>query len=286
MGLLLITRFTLQEALRRKLLLAMLILSLLLLCLFTFTLSKSLEGLQANNPDITNTPQFIGIVLTIPAMWIAYLLSSILTILFTVGMISGEIEAGTFVLIVPKPLRRSEIVLGKWLGHALIVCIYTMLLFGAFAGAIYWQTGYLPEQWPNALGLLLLGMLTLLGITTLGSTLFPTVVNGAIALVLFLAAPIMSIAQAIQIATPSITMQNIATSVDLLLPVNALWHTTAFYLLPDTAFYIMQDLPLRGYTNIPFMAPTPISPAMLIWGLLYSIVLPGIAVLSFRKRDL
>ncbi|MBA2680200.1 MAG: ABC transporter permease subunit [Ktedonobacteraceae bacterium] len=288
MGLLLITRFTLQEALRRKLFLAMLILGLLLLWLFAFSLQKSVEGLTAAHPATSSINiLLLSVALTLPAMWIVFMLSSILTILFTIGMISNEVDAGTLVLIVPKPLRRGEIVVGKWLGHALIVCLYTTLLFLAFAGAIDWQTGYLPDQlWP-ALGILLLSMLTLLGLTTLGSALFPTAVNGAIALVLFLAAPIMSIVEAVQIDTPSRALQNIATSIDLILPANAFWHTTAFYLTPSEAFLLVQGLSDRSASNpIPFMSPQPLAPAMLIWGVLYILILPALAALHFSRRDL
>ena len=288
MGLLLITRFTLQEALRRKLLLAMLILGMLLLGLFAFALQKSIEGINVVRPETsTNSILLLSVALTLPAMWIVFMLSSILTILFTVGMISNEIDAGTLVLIVPKPLRRSEIVMGKWLGHALIVCLYTTVLFLAFAGVIDWQTGYLPDQLWSALDILLLGILTLLGLTTLGSALFPTAVNGAIALVLFLAAPIMSIVEAVQIDTPSRALQNLSTLIDLILPINAFWHTTAFYLTPSDAFLLVQGLSNRNTGNsIPFMSPQPLAPAMLIWGILYIIVLPAIAILHFSKRDL
>ncbi|GAC1378684.1 MAG: ABC transporter permease subunit [Ktedonobacteraceae bacterium] len=288
MGLLLITHFTLQEALRRRLFLAMLVLGLLLLGLFAFALQKSLEALvHANVSTGPSSILLLSVALTLPAMWIVYMLSSILTILFTVGMISNEIEAGTLVLIVPKPLRRSEIVIGKWLGNALIVCLYTAALFLAFEGVIYWQTSYIPEQWPSALLTLLVGMLTLLGLTTLGSSLFPTAVNGAVALVLFLAAPIMSIIEALQIDTPSRALQNIGTLIDLILPVNAYWHGTSFYLTPTAAFFVIQGLSARAYGgNIPFMSPQPLAPAMLIWGILYIIALPAIATLHFSRRDL
>ncbi len=287
MGLLLITRFTLQEAVRRKLFLAMLILGLLLLGLFAFALQKSVDAVTSFDSASNTNILLLSVALTLPAMWIVFMLSSILTILFTVGMISSEIDAGTLVLIVPKPLRRSEIIVGKWLGNALIVCLYTTALFLAFAGVIYWETGYLPDQWPGALGTLLLGMLALLGLTTLGSALFPTAVNGAIALVLFLAAPIMSIVQAVQIDTPNPALQNISTSIDLILPTNAFWHTTAFYLTPSATFLIVQGLSGRGTSSaIPFMSPQSLAPAMLIWGILYIIVLPAIAALHFSKRDL
>ena len=98
-----------------------------------------------------------GAIITILALWMVYLLSSMLTIVFTANMISGEVEAGTFAILVPKPLTRVDIVVGKWLGYALIVCAYTALMCLAFLAVIRWQTGYWPSGAFSALGLLELG---------------------------------------------------------------------------------------------------------------------------------
>src|SRR5436853_4686737 len=149
MPLLLITRFTLQEALRRKLFLAVIILSALLLIAFIILLSIAINLLQSNNSGAGNgggglsSQLFLlsgGIFFDILMIWLVYLLSSLLTIVLTANMISGEIEAGTFAVIVPKPISRAEIVIGKWLGYALIIIFYTALMFFAFLTIIYWKT--------------------------------------------------------------------------------------------------------------------------------------------------
>src|SRR5947209_3294969 len=192
MGLLLITRFTLLEAIRRRLFLAVVILSILIVTAFSILLSIVINASQADN---SNEILFGGVIVTVLAMWMVYLLSSTLTIVFTANMISGEVEAGTFAVIVPKPLTRVEIVAGKWLGYALIVCVYTALMFLSFLAVIYWQTGYWPTQAPYALGMLELSMLALLGITTLGSSMVPPIVNGDIALIMLIWLPTASLVQ-------------------------------------------------------------------------------------------
>src|SRR5215472_10930247 len=157
MGLLLITRFTLLEAIRRRLFLAVVILSILIIAAFSILLSIVVDLSQARNVNGNNTQLYIlggGVIITVLVIWMLYLLSSTLTIVFTANMISGEVEAGTFAVIVPKPLTRVEIVLGKWLGYALVVCVYTALMFLAFLAVIRWQTGYWPGEALNALGLL------------------------------------------------------------------------------------------------------------------------------------
>jgi ABC-2 type transport system permease protein len=289
MRLLLITRFTLLEAIRRRLFLAVIILSVLIVTAFTILLTIVVNDALANPNNGTDSHLMLlggGVIITVLVMWMLYLLSSMLTIVFSANMISGEVEAGTFAVIVPKPLRRFEIVLGKWLGYALIVCIYTALMFLAFLGVIYWKTGYWPTGAPYALGTLELAMLALLGITTLGSSTVPTIVNGAIALMLFIGAPTANIVQFIvQFVNPSSldTTQNIATVINLIIPTDALWHGASFYLLPSVADLVALRI---GSFNTPFTSGQPMAPALLVWAALYCIALPALAALRFQHRDL
>jgi ABC-type transport system involved in multi-copper enzyme maturation permease subunit len=292
MGLLLITRFTLLEAIRRRLFLAVVILSILILAAFTILLRIVINvSLGSNNDSGTDTQLILlggGVIITVLAIWMVYLLSSTLTIVFTANMISGEVEAGTFAIIVPKPLARVEIVAGKWLGYALIVCVYTALMFLSFLGVIYWQTGYWPTGAPYSLGMLELGMLALLGITTLGSSLVPTIVNGAIALMLFIGAPTASIVQfVVQFLKPTSlqTVQNITTVINLIIPTDALWHGASFFLLPPTADFVTLGISSQTF-DTPFTSGQPVAPALLIWAALYCITLPALAALRFQRRDL
>lgn len=295
MALLLITRFTLQEAIRRRLVLAVIILSALLLVAFTILLSIAINFFQSNSATANGgdlSPQLFllsgGVFFDIMMIWLAYLLSSLLTIVLTAGMISGEVEAGTFAVIVPKPLSRAEIVIGKWIGSALIIVVYTALLFIAFLAVIYWKTGYWPPQALSALGTLELGMLALLGLTTMGSAFVPTIVNGAIVLILFVGAPTASFVQfVLQIFTPaqSQTLQNVATVINLIIPTDALWHGTSYSLLPSENVFPILGLSTRNF-NTPFTSTQPVATVLLIWVVFYIIVLPVIAVLRFQRRDL
>ncbi len=294
MALLLITRFTLQEAIRRRLFLAVIILSTLLLVAFIILLSVAINLFQSNSSANGGTlsPQLFllsgGVFFDILMIWLVYLLSSLLTIVLTAGMISGEVEAGTFAVIVPKPISRTEIVIGKWLGSALILVVYTALMFFAFLAVIYWKTGYWPPQSFGALGTLELGMLALLGLTTMGSAFVPTIVNGAIVLVLFIGAPVASLVQfVVQVITPaqSQVLQNIATVINLIIPTDALWHGTSFFLLPSEDVFPILGLSTNSF-NTPFTSTQPVATALLIWVAFYILVLPLIAILRFQRRDL
>lgn len=295
MALVLITRFTLLEAIRRRLFLAIIILSALLLVAFIILLSIAIHLIQSNSPTAnggTLSPQLFllsgGVFFDILMIWLVYLLSSLLTIVLTANMISGEVEAGTFAVIVPKPISRAEIAMGKWLGSALIIVVYTALMFFALLAIVYWKTGYWPAQVFSALGTLELGMLALLGLTTMGSAFVPTVVNGAIVLVLFIVAPIASIVQfVVQVITPaqSPTLQNIATVINLIIPTDALWHGTSFFLLPSAQVFPLLGLSTDSF-NTPFTSTQPVATTLLLWVACYILVLPLIAVVRFQRRDL
>jgi ABC-type transport system involved in multi-copper enzyme maturation permease subunit len=286
MGILQITRFTLQEAFHRWLLFAMLLLNILLLGVFALLVNSAYTSI-ITNPSNQDDLQYsllrfaISIILSV---WAVYLLSGALTIILTVGMTSGEIEAGTFAMIVSKPLRRLDIILGKWLGYALILTVYTAMLFFTFLGIIYLRTSYFPQQSFQALGLLELSSLVLLALTTLGSACLPTLVNGAIVIMLFIIAPLASFVELISIKPGSVA-QNTTTIINLIIPTDALWHGASFYLIPPSVFQLVQGIAVEDFKS-PFTSIQPIAPALLVWSVCYCIVLPLLGVWRFQRRDL
>nr|BBH95365.1 hypothetical protein KTA_35640 [Thermogemmatispora argillosa] len=285
MGWAVIARFTLKEIVRRRIFVAVVLLTLLLLGLFTLLLSALVDNLQRVQPaDFDLLLLGIGALMAVLATWSVYLQSSLMTLLLTAGMLSGEIEAGTLAVIVPKPLHRVEIVFGKWLAYALVLGGYTALLELGFLGVIYWKTGYWPDGMGQALGLLELGMLSLLALLTLGSASLPTLANGAMAALLFLAAPIASFTQVVtQITGESATVERIRTVFELLMPADALWHAASAALLPPAA----QDLiGLHQVQNLPIIGAQALTPAMALWVALYIVVLPLLGMLRFAHRDL
>ena len=287
MGLLLITRFTIQEAFHRWLLLAMLLLDILLLAVFALMLNAAYSNQLAHASSQSNPQLFLlefDMIITILSVWAAYLLSGAMTIILSINMTSGEIEAGTFSVIVSKPLHRAEIIFGKWLGYALILCTYTAMIFFTFLGIIFWRTGYFPDNALAALGMLEISTLVLLALTTLGSTLFPTLVTGAIVIMLFIGAPLASFVQLI--TTPGPTVQNITTIINLVIPTDALWHGASYFLIPSFLYGILQQRDLLRDLDTPFTSIQPISTALFIWAVAYCIVLPILGAIRFQRRDL
>lgn len=59
----------------------------------------------------------------------------LLFIIFGMSMVSGEKERGTVAMLLAKPVRRSNVILAKWL--AVMVVMAAGLLLGGMAGAFY-----------------------------------------------------------------------------------------------------------------------------------------------------
>lgn len=67
---------------------------------------------------------------------LATFLMPLIALLLAYDAIVGEDEAGTLMLLLTYPLGRGEILLGKFVGHGLILALATLLGFGSAALAI------------------------------------------------------------------------------------------------------------------------------------------------------
>src|SRR3981081_1757918 len=114
-----IARFTLQEAISRRLILAGVVISLGFIGLFTlgfhFAFDKALENSPSAESRLSLGVAFA--TLTLFGVYVVNYLASFLALFLSVGAISGEIDSGTLHAVLARPLKRSEFVIGRWLGY-------------------------------------------------------------------------------------------------------------------------------------------------------------------------
>ena len=70
--------------------------------------------------------------------------------------LASEINSGTIQTIVAKPIRRSNVVLGKWPGFAGLLGLYLVLMTGGTVLSVWAQSGYIPPNLAAGLGLIYL----------------------------------------------------------------------------------------------------------------------------------
>ncbi len=76
---------------------------------------------------------------------LAIFLIPLIALLLAYDTIIGEEEQGTLLLLLTYPLRRSQLLLGKFLGHAAIMAVSTVLGFGVAALLIALLSGELLD---------------------------------------------------------------------------------------------------------------------------------------------
>ncbi len=146
MAVFIIAGLTLKEAVRRRTFLGAVLIGLLVLGL-SLLLQIIRARMQAAVGDgsrdagwyAVNYPFARSVIMAL-CLFSIRVLGSIFAILLAGGSISGEIERGLLAVILPKPIPRWHILLGKWIGlnFTLFVCV---LAWGLTVWAsLTWQT--------------------------------------------------------------------------------------------------------------------------------------------------
>jgi ABC-type transport system involved in multi-copper enzyme maturation permease subunit len=277
----LLARMTFREAVRKKMIWAVFLLTALFLTFFTWGTTRFTETWNARQAArsfrFPITFEQATDLNTAFGVFIVFFLAAVMGIFAAIGTISGEVDSGTFQAILPKPIRRWEVVIGKWLGFALMLALYVILVDTAIATETQIVTGYFPSGIIQATFVIVIATWWLLSLTVLGSTIFATMANGIICYMIYafgLAATIVeSLGQLLQIRT----MENAGLILSLLFPSQRIYNYANYVLQPATNFTF-------GGNGGP--GSTPPSGAVVPFAIGYLILLVIGACLVFRKKDL
>jgi ABC-type transport system involved in multi-copper enzyme maturation permease subunit len=278
-----IARFTIQEAISRRLILAGALLSLAFLGLFALGFGLIYHNSSDLSGPMSDTQEqaAFGTIMTVLGLYAVNFLAGFLALFLSVGAISGEIDSGALHAVLARPLRRAEFVVGRWLAYAGLIGVYVGLMAGLLLLSARLISGYTTPDPVRATLLMMLAAVVLLTISLFGSTLLSTLANGVVVFTLFGVAWLAGIIEFIGGALSNEAMLNIGTSVSLLIPSDAIWR--------GASYYIQSPLFLAGMNageGIPFAGTAPPATPMVAWALLYPLVLLGAAVLTFARRDL
>jgi ABC-type transport system involved in multi-copper enzyme maturation permease subunit len=273
-----VAALTLQEAARRRVLrsLAALTLVLLLLSAWGFTrLDAELAGFTSGE-NLVFASTVVNLV-----MFGLSLIAALGTAFLAGPTLAGEVESGIALAMLARPVRRSAVLVGKWLG---------LVVFGggfvALAGlAEILIVRVTLDYWPPhpVIGLALLaGQTTVL--LTLGlmlSTVISPMASGIVAVGLFGATWIAGIVGSVGETLNNDGVVRVGEVSRMLLPTDGLWRG---------AMHAFQESDLLArfpaFQGSPFLSLTPLTASYLAWAGLWVALVLGLAILSFRRRDL
>ena len=276
-----IARLTILEASRRRLLLALVLLTVLVIGLSSWGFSRipTMAGV---------TPSEVRLAASQLTIFVAFMFSGVLALgstLVASPTISADVESGVLLSILPRPIRRTELLLGKWVGLAFLVAAYAAISGLLELLGIWWATGYLPPNPAGAIAFVGTEGLVLMTLSLLLSTRLAPMTAGIIALVLFFAAWMGGIALGIGQAFHNDTITAIGTASRLIIPTDGLWHGAVFSLEPDFILAIARGAG-RAASGNPFLASAPQPAAYLIWVAAWLAAVLGGSAWSFGRRDL
>ncbi len=273
-----LAKLTFQEAIRRRIAAAALVLGLLFLIVFgigvrTITSSMADEGF-VSDVQIQAATHFLFIA----GLYVVNFLMIMMSVLTSVDTLSGEITSGTMHTIAAKPTPRSRIVLGKWLGFAGMLTLYFIFMAGGVWLLVRVLTGYSAPHILDGFVLILLNSFLLLGLSLVGGTRLSTLANGTLLFGLYGVAFVGGWVEQIGSLFDNTNAVNIGIVSSLILPSESLWRR---------AVYEMQS-PLETLVGFsPFSAGNVIPSPLMVWyALFYAAIAVLIAVRAFAQRDL
>ena len=274
-------KLTLREAARRKVLWGLVLLTLVFLAFYALGLSF-VHGQIMRAFQLGRGPRFFSLndvwnFWLTATLYAANFLIVMMTVLISVDAVAGEISSGTIHAIAAKPLRRLDILLGKWLGFAVILGSYVAVLIGGVFVITSLITGYVAQNIGEAMGLMFLEALVLLCVSFLGGTRLPTLANGVLGFGLFGLAFIGGWMQLIGNfpgfeSEAAVTLGQLTS---LVMPSEALWR-----------YALSQVSSGANPFSIMFNATTPPDARIVPYAIVFALAMLTLAVLSFQRRDL
>jgi ABC-2 type transport system permease protein len=276
---------TVREAARRRTLAVLLLLTLATVALTGWGVERLTT--LAREGGVSELQIRIGVsqVLILVAFMFSFVLAMTAAFLGSPA-IAGDIESGVAQSILARPIRRADLLLGRWLGLSIIVAGYAVgagLLEIAIVGAV---SGHTPPEPFLAVGFLAGQSIIVLTFALLLSTRLPSIAGGAISVVLFGLAWMAGVFAGIGQLFDAGALVSAARASRWLFPSDGLWRGVVFGLEPPlVVFGAGAAAGSRAEAN-PFFASSPPPLEFVVWSVVWVAIALGIAAWSLERREI
>jgi ABC-type transport system involved in multi-copper enzyme maturation permease subunit len=279
-----IARYAMQEALRRKVFLIVLLLTLLFLFLFWLANHYVFRDIATITPpaDVhVDARTFAGAFLFGLAMFATLFLGVVLAVFLTLGVVSGDAERGLLQPLVVRPIGRGQLLAARFLGAAGVCAGYVLLVY--FASMLI--TGLTGQWWPDRIvapGLELAAAVVIVtALSLLGTIVLSATANGIAIFMLFGAGLVAGLLGSIGHALGSHAVKHAATVAAWVLPFEALYQDALRQITADASGltgFLLQLGPFGGaYVH---------GWGIRVWAFAYLAAVAAVALAGFARRDL
>jgi ABC-2 type transport system permease protein len=281
-GALIVARYALREAVRRRVILVVLLLTIGFLALYGLGCAVTFDQVDSLAADDQLDDRVLaGSTLLGLAMFTILFLGAVLAVFLTLGAVRGDAERGLLQPLVVRPVGRTSLLVGRFAGAAAVCALYVA---GVYAAAVV-ITGIAGDWWPDqpigpGLGLVL-AVVVIAAISLLGSIFLSSTANGIAVFMLFGAGLAAGLLGQIGDALAVQTLRDVAKVSSWVLPFEALYQAGLHGLTADTS----------GITGVivklgPFGGAQKAGAWLWVWTAVYLVLIAAAARAAFARRDL
>ena len=274
----------LREAVRRRVLLVVALLTAAFLGLYALAAFEAfdlLERTSAGGFVPIDERALAGGTLLGLAMFVALFLGVVLAVFLTLGAVRGDAERGLLQPLVVRPVGRTTLLIGRLLAASAVCAPYVVLVFLIAALITNAAGDFTPASLIVPAAGLALGVVTVVAISLLGSTLLGTTANGIAIFMVFATGLAAGLLGQIGEALDVDSLTRASSIISWIVPFEALYQSGLYALTSDiggATGVIVQLGPFGGASNV--------SAAIWPWAIAWSSAVLALAALAFRRRDL
>jgi ABC-type transport system involved in multi-copper enzyme maturation permease subunit len=276
---------TIREVLRRRIVWVLVGLSVASVTLVGWGVERlvslaRVEGLQSFELQVG-----VSQVLILIAFMFSFVLAMSAAFL-AAPAIASDVESGTVLAMLARPLRRAELVIGRWLGLAVIVIGYTVLSGVLAISIVSVISGYSPPEPHVAIAYLAFQAVAVLTLALTLGTRLPGIAAGAVTVVVFGLAWFAGVLGNIAVAFDAVALAGGTDLVRILVPTDGLWRGVIYGLEPPLVIMLAAGRNSQALESSPFFAPHPPPIEFVAWSVAWVVIVLALGVALFSRRQL
>jgi ABC-type transport system involved in multi-copper enzyme maturation permease subunit len=275
--------YALREALRRRVLLVVVVLTAAFLGLYGWGTAETFDAVAENIDDtpLVREQTIAGATLLGLAMFVTLFLGTVLAVFLTLNAVRGDAERGLLQPLVVRPLGRVSFLLGRFVAAAAVCGAYVLVVYGAAVAL----TGTLGDFTPDDIVMpgvtLAAAVIVVVALALLGSTVLSATANGIAVFMVFGAGLAAGLMGQIGDALNSGTLEDIASVAAWVLPFEALYQQ-ALHLLTASTQNFERVIVRLG----PFGGARDGGALLWPWAAVYVAIVGAVTAWRFGRMDL
>jgi Cu-processing system permease protein len=278
-----IARYSIGEALRRRVFLVIVVLTAAFLALYALGSKAIFDEVKQNQfgTELIEETTTAGGTLIGLGMFVTMFLGVVLAVFMTMSTVRGDSERGILQPLAVRPVGRRSVLLGRLLAALAVTAAYVGAVFGLLV-LITWVTGdWTPDHVITPAAGVIGAVAIVTCLSVLGSIFLSTNANGIAVFMIFGAGLTAGLLNQIGEALDSDRLEQISDVSTFLLPFEALYQGGLSALTSDTS----------GVTKVvielgPFGGAESLGIGAIIWAVLYAVGAVGLAIGGFQRADL